>query len=872
MDKSYNHHETEKNWYQKWEERGVFQAENNSSKKNFSLILPPPNVTGSLHIGHALTFCIPDIIVRRKKMQNYNVLWLPGFDHAGIATQVIVEKHLKDTQNKTKEDLGREKFLELVWKWKDDSEKRIVAQIKKLGLALDWSRTKFTLSPEMQEVVKKVFVLLYREGKIYRGSYLSNHCPRCKTVLSDLEVEHREVKTKLTYIRYPLADDQSQYIVVATTRPETMLGDTAVAVNPDDPRYKHLIGKLVILPLTGRVIPIVFDSQVEKDFGSGAVKITPAHDPFDFQLAQRHKLEQVKVIDSLGKMCGPIPEKYSGQDRFVCRQMILEDLAAAGLIEKEEDHLHSIGHCHRCQTIVEPLLSTQWFLKMKEIAQPAIAAVEKHAIRFIPEKWEKIYFNWMHNIQDWCLSRQLWWGHRIPAYYCQQCGEIIVDEERPSACPKCSSKDLKQDEDVLDTWFSSALWPFSTLGWKDQQADFKEFYPTSLMVTAFDIIFFWVARMIMMGIHVAGDIPFREVLINGLIRDEKGQKMSKTKNNVIDPLDIIQEYGADALRFTLAIQSVPGMDLALSINRIKGYKAFANKIWNASRYVLTNLRGDENEDIESERLTTTDRWILHLLNATTEKINELFDNYKLYEAADLLYHFIWDEFCDWYVEFSKNDLENRATRCVLKISLIRILKLLHPFMPFITEEIYSRFKADQRVLVETDFPAFSADFVFSRDFKKIEFLKQLIAETRKTRTENQIDPGKRVEIFLKFSNTEEEAILSENLRYFNFLCRSKQTTIVNSFESLKKGFRGVFASCEILLPIEDSTELEREIKRLSSEAQKLQAQIASIQQKLSNAEFVQKAPPEIITNFRRNLQLAIEKEEKIRLTLYDLKR
>ncbi len=871
MDKSYNHLETEKNWYQKWEEKKVFQAENNSSKKPFSLILPPPNVTGSLHIGHALTFCIPDIIVRRKKMQNYNVLWLPGVDHAGIATQVVVERHLKNSTGKTKEDLGREKFLELVWSWKEESEKKIVSQIKKLGLALDWSRMKFTLSPEMQDVIKKIFVSLYREGKIYRGSYLSNHCPSCKTVLSDLEVEHREVQTKLTYLRYPLKNRPDEFIIVATTRPETMLGDCAVAVNPEDERYRHLKGETILLPLVNREIPIIFDEAVEKDFGSGAVKVTPAHDPFDFQLAVRHNLEQIKVIDSLGKMCGPIPEKYSGMDRFACRREIINDLQNLNLIEREELHLHNIGHCHRCGTVVEPLISTQWFLKMKELSLPAIEAVKKQQIKFIPEKWEKVYFNWMNNIQDWCLSRQLWWGHRIPAYYCSDCNEIIVDENHPRQCSRCQSSNLHQDEDVLDTWFSSAMWPFTTLGWQNQSPDFKDFYPTSLMATGFDIIFFWVARMIMMGIHVAGNIPFREVLINGLIRDEKGQKMAKTKNNVIDPLDIIKEYGADALRFTLAIQSVPGMDVSLSISRIKGYKAFANKIWNASRYILMNLKGDETLEIDFSRTTEADCWLLHSLNNLTLRINELFDSYKIYEAADQLYHFIWDEFCDWYLEFSKNDLNNLTTRSVLKLTLIKLLQLLHPFMPYITEEIYSRLKTKEEFLIETAFPTFSRDFVFPNEHKHIEYLKKLITETRKTRTENQIDPNKRIEIFLKFSEPQEMEIFVANQRYFDFLCRSQRTTIVDSFNELKKGFRGVCQGCEILLPIENRQELEHEISRLENELNKLQQQIKSIENKLCNADFTQKAPEEIVANFRKNLQTAIEKRDKIAKTLNDLK-
>lgn len=650
MEKSYDHLQTESDWYRKWETSGLFTPDSHATGIPFSIILPPPNVTGSLHIGHALTLSLPDIIMRRKKMQGFNVLWLPGVDHAGIATQMMVEKNLKKERQLSKEDLGREKFLELVWEWKEVSQKKIVAQIKKLGLALDWSRMKFTLSADMQQVVRKVFIQLYREGKIYQGTYMVNRCPSCKTVLSDLEVEHKEVHGRLTYIRYPLKKNPRKWIVVATTRPETMLGDVAVAVSPKDSRYKKLIGQELLLPLTGRTIPILGDDEVDKQFASGAVKITPAHDPLDFKIAMKNNLEKIVVIDELACMTGPIPEKYLGLDRFACRQEILNDLRALNLIEKDEEYIHNIGHCQRCETMVEPNISRQWFLKTAELAQPAIQAVLEKQILFIPEKWKKVYFNWMENIQDWCISRQLWWGHRIPAYYCQDCQEVLVAEEAPGQCARCASTRIVQDDDVLDTWFSSALWPFTTLGWQNDSPDFKTFYPTSIMATAFDIIFFWVARMIMMGIHCTGAVPFREVLINGLIRDEKGQKMSKTKNNAIDPLDIIREYGADALRFTLAIQAAPGMDISLSINRIKGYKAFANKIWNASRYVIMNLQGDEDLQIDVQKISDADKWVLQMLNTTVEKVNIFFDDYHLYEAADLIYHFIWDEYCDWYLD------------------------------------------------------------------------------------------------------------------------------------------------------------------------------------------------------------------------------
>jgi valyl-tRNA synthetase len=870
MEKSYDHLQTESDWYRKWENSGLFTPDPQATGIPFSIILPPPNVTGSLHIGHALTLSLPDIIIRRKKMQGFNVLWLPGVDHAGIATQMMVEKNLKKERHLNKEDLGREKFLELVWAWKDVSEKKIVAQIKKLGLALDWTRMKFTLSDDMQQVVRRVFVQLYREGKIYQGTYMVNRCPSCKTVLSDLEVEHKEVQGRLTYIRYPLRKDPKKWITVATTRPETMLGDVAVAVNPKDSRYKKLIGQDVLLPLTKRFIPILADEDVDKQFGTGAVKITPAHDPNDFRIALKHRLEKIVVIDELACMTGPILEKYIGLDRFACRQEVLNDLHVLGLIEKAEEYTHNIGHCQRCETVVEPNISRQWFLKTADLAQPAIRAVMEKQIEFIPEKWKKVYFNWMENIQDWCISRQLWWGHRIPAYYCQDCQEVLVAEEPPRQCSKCSSTRIVQDNDVLDTWFSSALWPFTTLGWQDDSPDFKTFYPTSIMATAFDIIFFWVARMIMMGIHCTGAVPFREVLINGLIRDEKGQKMSKTKNNAVDPLDIIREYGADALRFTLAIQAAPGMDISLSINRIKGYKAFANKIWNASRYVIMNLQGDEDLQIDVRKISDADKWILQVLNTTVEKVNVFFDDYHMYEAADLIYHFIWDEYCDWYLEFSKSDLDSPHTRSVLKLTLFRILQLLHPFMPFITEEIYQKIKTDKDFLLQTEFPAFNKKFVFPETFAAIEVLKKVVAETRKTRTENRIEPNKKIPIYLKCDSAEEKKQLLKHLQYFDFLSRSLQTEIVADLSVLAKGFRGVSQNWEILLPFADDDDRLRELQRLNGEHDKLGKLIGQMESKLNSGGFVDKAPAEVILNFKKNLQEYIEKKAKIGKTIADL--
>ncbi|NIM15844.1 MAG: valine--tRNA ligase [Candidatus Aminicenantes bacterium] len=871
MEKAYNFKETEKNWYRIWTENELFKADNESKDPPFSMILPPPNVTGTLHMGHALAFTIPDVIFRRKKMQEFNALWLPGLDHAGIATQMVVERYLKQEKGLAKEDLGREKFLEIVWDWKEKSEERIIQQINRLGLALDWSRKRFTLSDELRKAVTKVFVQLYKEGEIYQGTYMVNACPSCQTVLSDLEVEHKELNGKLTYIKYPLKNREGTYVVVATTRPETMLGDVAVAVNPEDERYKDLIGEELILPLAERIIPVIADEDVSKEFGTGGVKITPAHDPLDFKIAEKYNLGKVVVIDRLGRMTGEVPPKYQGLDRMECRKQVVADLHERSLIEKEEDYVHNVGHCQRCEAIVEPLVSRQWFLKTAGIAKPAIDAVEKGEIIFTPEKWKREYFKWMYNIQDWCISRQLWWGHRIPAYYCSDCPHVIVEEEEPGTCSKCGSSQIEQDPDVLDTWFSSALWPFTTLGWQDNSRDFAVYYPTSLMATGFDIIFFWVARMIMMGMHFGKDIPFREVLINGLIRDEKGVKMSKTKNNAIDPLDVIDEYGSDALRFTLAIQAVPGMDISLSLNRVKGYKAFANKIWNASRYVIMSLKGDEDFNIDFTKITDTDKWILHGLNNTIEKVNDFMDNYRINEAADLLYHFFWHEYCDWYLEFSKNDADNLDTRKTLKFTLYKLMQLLHPFMPFITEEIYQRIKGDgKEYLLQTEFPAFHSELAFPHEFTNVEVLKKVVMETRKTRTENKVDPHQKIPVYLKTESKKEGEVLSGNLKYFDFLTKSVKTEIVADFSKLGKGFKGVCLNWEILLPFESDEDRLNELARLKKEVEKIEKQINSIEQRLSNESFVNKAPESVVANFKKSLQENIDKRDKIRKTIKDL--
>ena len=701
--KAYDPEPVEDKWLSFWENKGVFTPKSPNSGKNFSMVLPPPNVTGSLHMGHALCFTLPDIIIRWKRMQGYNTLWLPGTDHASIAVHNVIEKRLEE-KGLSREKLGREKFMEIAWDWKKKYGSVIVNQLIKLGASLDWTRERFTLDEGFHRAVVRVFVDLFNEGLIYRDYYLVNKCPHCATVLSDIEVEHKELASKLTYIKYPVVGTKD-HIIVATTRPETMLGDTAVAVHPEDERYTKYIGQNVLLPLQNREIPVIADEQVEMDFGTGAVKVTPAHDPVDFVLGKRHNLEQVIVIDGSGIMTKEAGEDFAGLDRFVCRNLVLARLEEQGLIEKTEDYHHAVGHCYRCKNIIEPNLSWQWFVKVEPLAKEAIRVVEEGKIKFIPANWTKTYYEWMYNIHDWCISRQLWWGHRIPAWYCKECDEIIVAESDPVQCDKCKGKDLVQEEDVLDTWFSSALWPFATMGWPDETEDLKTFYPTDLMSTGFDIIFFWVARMIMMGLKFAGDIPFQHVFINGLVRDFKRRKMSKSEGNIVDPLEMMKKYGTDALRFTLASLAIPGMDISLSEERMAGYRAFVNKIWNASRFALINLH-EEELVLNEEELTLADRWIRSRLTQAIDDMNTALEEYKFYEAADKIYHFVWHEFCDWYIELVKPSLKqgNRTSLAVLIDTLDQILRLLHPIMPFVTEEIWQHLPSDGHSLARAKFP------------------------------------------------------------------------------------------------------------------------------------------------------------------------
>jgi len=855
LDKSYDPHQVEDKWYRYWEEHGYFRADEDSEEKAYSIVIPPPNVTGVLHIGHALNNTLQDILVRFKRMEGYNVLWMPGTDHAGIATQNVVEKQLLE-EGLDRHSLGREKFIERVWKWKEQSGGTIIGQLKKLGASCDWSRERFTMDEGLSEAVKEVFVRLYQEGLIYRSHYIINWCPRCQTALSDLEVEHHEVSGKLYHLKYPLKESD-RFVVVATTRPETMLGDTAVAVNPEDERYRAVIGKKVILPVVNREIPIIADSYVDVEFGTGCLKITPAHDFNDFEIGLKHGLEQIKVIDEAGRMnenAGP----YRGMDRFECREKIVEDFERDGVLLKIEDYRHVVGHCYRCKTIVEPNLSLQWFVKTKPLAKTAIEAVRERRTRIIPEVWEKTYFEWMENIRDWCVSRQIWWGHRIPAWYCDRCGEVIVSKETPTSCSKCGGGRLTPETDVLDTWFSSALWPFSTLGWPKETKLLKRFYPTSVLVTGFDILFFWVARMMMMGLKFMGDVPFRDVYIHGLVRDERGEKYSKTRGNVVDPLDLIDRFGADALRFTLAALTMPGSDLKLSESRTEGYRHFANKIWNASRFALMNLEkfniGESTKEVPPDGFSLPDRWIRGRLNNVIRDVRKSLEDYKFNEASNSLYQFIWHEFCDWYLELAKlylyqegGEKRQKLTKRTLLEVLDAVLRLLHPFMPFITEEIWQqlpRRKENESIMI-APFPKPDKGYDDESVVDEMGLIIEVISALRNIRGEMNLPPGERIMVLLRTKREEVEKRLRENQSFIQSLA------LVEAFQfgrNLEKPLYSAFVAVrdvEIFVPMERSR-MEEEARRLQKEIVKIEKESAFVMKKLSNEQFLSKAPPEIV--------------------------
>ncbi len=872
---SYEPKTAEEKWYGYWEKKGYFHADVNDGKEPYSIVIPPPNVTGNLHMGHALNNTLQDILARWQRMRGKSVLWMPGTDHAGIATQNVVERLLA-SEGKTKYDLGREEFEKRVWKWKEHSGNQIQGQLRRLGSSLDWERERFTLDEGLSKAVRKVFVTLYEEGLIYQGYRIINWCPRCETALSDIETEFKELDGNLWHIKYPIKGSD-EYVVVATTRPETMLGDSGVAVNPEDERHNHFIGRTVILPLMNREIPVFADSYVDKEFGSGFVKVTPAHDPNDFEMGKRHELEEIIIMDEHAVINGN-GGVYKGLDRYEARKRIVEDLEKAGLLLKTEKHVHSVGHCYRCSTVVEPYLSKQWFVKIKPLADDAIRVVEEGKIRFVPKNWEKTYFEWMYNIRDWCISRQLWWGHRIPAFYCDDCGHITVAMEDPDKCAKCGSSRIIQDEDVLDTWFSSALWPFSTMGWPDNTPELMKYYPTSVLVTGFDIIFFWVARMIMTGVKFIKDVPFFDVYIHALVRDEHGQKMSKSKGNVIDPLVMMDKYGTDAFRFTLAAFAAQGRDIILSEKRIEGYSSFCNKIWNATRFVLMNLGdGFKPEKINFDRLEVFDKWILHTLNETVKGVSEALEQYRFNEAANLIYEFWWGEFCDWYLElvkqriYAKGDTgtESSATaKQLLYFVLKKSLLLMHPFMPFITEEIWSRIKTEgEGDIIVAEWPVFDNGLMFPEDANYTVLFKEIIYKIRNIRGEMNIPPDKKASVVFKTENSQIVRIIETESVHITALAKVENIKIDKTYTPDKTDASAVLLDLEIYLPLSGLIDIEKETARLEKEISKIKAELDRVKTKLSSESFTGKAPAEIIEKERSKEREYTEIIEKLEQSL-----
>lgn len=847
--KTYDPKEFEERIYKMWEEGEYFTPEVDKDKKPYTIVMPPPNITGKLHLGHALDNSMQDFLIRVKRMQGYSTLWLPGQDHASIATEVKVENELLKTGLKKKE-MGREAFLEKVWEWSDEYRERIRTQLKKMGVSADFTRESFTMDENLDKAVRAVFVKLYEEGLIYRGNRIVNWCPKCMTALSDAEIEYEEQNGHFWHIKYPVVGSD-EFLEIATTRPETMLGDTAVAVNPEDERYAHLVGKKLILPLVNREIPIVADDYVDVEFGTGAVKITPAHDPNDYQVGKRHNLPEIIIMNENGTI-NDLGGKYAGMDRYEARKAIVEDLKAEGYLVKIKEHVHNVS-CHdRCGTIIEPMISKQWYVKMESLAKPAIDAVRNKDIEFVPERFDKIYFNWMENIQDWCISRQLWWGHRIPVWYCEDCGEMMVSTEDPTKCSKCGSFNLKQDDDVLDTWFSSALWPFSTLGWPDKTEDLEYFYPTDVLVTGYDIIFFWVARMIFSGLHSMKDIPFKTVLIHGIVRDSEGKKMSKSLGNGVDPLDIIDKYGADALRFMLITGNAPGNDIRFYEERVESARNFANKIWNASRYVMMNLDKDLMEKYKDcKDYNIADKWILSRINEVTKEVTDNIDKFELGMASQKIYEFMWNEFCDWYIELSKpvlygeDEKAKGVTFNVLFNVLTTGLKLLHPIMPFITEEIYTHIQDKEETITTSKWPEYKEELRDKSAEENMNYIIEAIKSLRNVRTEMNVPPSRKAKVMIYA--VEGKKAFEEGTVYFEKLASASEVIFLNSKnDAPENAVSAVTKGGEMFMPLLDLVDLEKELERLNKEKQKLEKEIERVEKKLSNANFVNKAPEAVV--------------------------
>ena len=847
---TYNPKEFEERLYNVWQEKKYFTPKVDKSKKPYTIIMPPPNITGKLHLGHALDNTLQDMLIRFKRMQGYCTLWLPGEDHASIATEVKVENELLK-QGLNKKEMGREAFLEKVWEWTDEYREKIREQLKKVGVSADFTREAFTMDENLSKAVKHVFVKLYNEGLIYQGNRITNWCPKCQTALSDAEIEYAEKEGSFWHIKYPVVDSD-EFLEIATTRPETLLGDTAVAVNPNDERYKHLVGKMLKLPLTDREIPVVADDYVDLEFGTGAVKITPAHDPNDFQVGLRHNLKQIRIMDDAG-VINELGGKYQGLDRYEARKAMVADLEAQGLLVKIKPHTHNVGTHDRCGTVIEPIISKQWYVKMDSLAKPAIEVVKNKKTKFVPERFEKTYFNWMENIQDWCISRQLWWGHRIPVYYCQDCGEIMVSEHDVTTCTKCGSSKIEQETDVLDTWFSSALWPFSTLGWPDKTEDLEYFYPTSTLVTGYDIIFFWVARMIFSGIHNMGETPFDTVLIHGIIRDSQGRKMSKSLGNGVDPLEVIDEYGADALRFMLVTGNAPGNDIRYIPERVEAARNFANKIWNASRFVMMNLDRDiMNKYIDDKDYSLADKWILSRMNGLVKEVTENMEKYELGIALQKVHDFLWTEFCDYYIELVKPVLygEDEKSKGIVFNVLYKVLntglKLLHPVMPFITEEIYTHLSTETESITIASWPEYDESLVNEKSEKDMEFIMEAIKALRNLRASMNVPPSRKAKIIAYISEEAKDAFIN-GAAYLEKLASASKVTFIDNKDNLAENLVSVVVKGgELFLPLLDLVDREKELDRLNKEKDKLEKEIDRVEKKLSNEKFVSKAPEAVV--------------------------
>ncbi|MCI9109675.1 MAG: valine--tRNA ligase [Lachnospiraceae bacterium] len=880
--KTYDPKGIEDKIYQKWMEKKYFHAEVDRSKKPFTIVIPPPNITGQLHMGHALDNTMQDILIRFKRMQGYNALWQPGTDHASIATEVKIIEKLKE-EGIDKEDLGREGFLERAWEWKKEYGGRIIGQLKKMGSSCDWDRERFTMDEGCNKAVTEVFCKMHEKGWIYKGSRIINWCPVCNTSISDAEVEYEEQAGHFWHIKYPLLEENGQpstteFLEFATTRPETMLGDTAVAVNPEDDRYKHLIGRKVLLPLINREMPIVADSYVDMEFGTGVVKITPAHDPNDFEVGKRHNLPEINIMNDDATI-NANGGKFQGMDRYEARKAIVKELDEMGLLVKIEDYTHNVGTHDRCKTTIEPLIKKQWFVKMDELIKPAVKAVKDGEIKLVPERMEKTYFNWTDNIRDWCISRQLWWGHRIPAYYCDKCGEIVVAKEMPGVCPKCGCEHFTQDEDTLDTWFSSALWPFSTLGWPEKTEELDYFYPTDVLVTGYDIIFFWVIRMIFSGYEQMGKKPFHTVLFHGLIRDSQGRKMSKSLGNGIDPLEIIDKYGADALRLTLITGNAPGNDMRFYYEKVEASRNFANKVWNASRFIMMNMEGKSKEPAAIEQLEPVDKWILSRLNNLIKEATDNMEHYELGIAVQKVYDFIWDEFCDWYIEmvkprlYSSDDQNSQnAALWTLKTVLSQALKLLHPYMPFITEEIFCSLQQEEESIMISSWPEYREEWCFAKEEKDIETIKEAVRGIRNVRTQMQVAPSRKAKVYVVSENDGILAAFTEGRLFFASLAYASEVVIQKDKQGIESdAVSVVIPGATLYIPFAELVDIAQEIARLEKEEKRLQGELARVNGMLNNEKFISKAPEAKIAEEREKLEKYTQMMEQVRLRLKQLK-